>query len=222
MRYKKPTLISIVFFSLIIAIMGFTDFKRESKEEKFWNWFVDNQEIYFKETTNIELREKIYDDLINNLKKVNADLVFEFSPVNKNGVREFTISADGILDLFPIVESLIKKAPKHKNWKFNAFRQRIPGDEFEIQYNDFKIGYSDIYFKSENDNGKLGIELHIKDFNGKAQSKNAIYIVLDNLIGEYDVTTKIGYIEWLKLDEKNSQHLKPIIELRKIVDKNKK
>ncbi|WP_339839912.1 hypothetical protein [uncultured Flavobacterium sp.] len=199
--------------------MSFSIFNKESKEEKFWNWFEKNQETYYSEIENLEIREKIFNELSKNLKKINEDLVFEFSPIHENKIREFTISAEGIKDLFPVVEKLIEKAPKLKNWKFNAFRQRIPGDEFEIQYGDLKIGYSDIYYRSEDDNGKLGIELNIRNFDGKGQTQNAIYILLDGLIGEYDVTTKIGWIEWVKLDENEKENLKPIIELRNEIDK---
>lgn len=206
-------------FFLTIIIMGFSIFNKESKEEKFWNWFEKNQETYYSEIENLEIREQIFDELTKNLKKVNKDLVFEFSPIHENNVREFTISAEGMKELFPIVEKLIEKAPKLKNWKFNAFRQRIPGDDFEIQYGDLKIGYSDIYYRSENDNGKLGIELNIKDYNGNGQTQNAIYILLDGLIGEYDVTTKIGWIEWVKLNKNEIKNLKPIIELRNEIDK---
>ena len=199
--------------------MSFSIFNKESKEEKFWNWFEKNQETYYSEIENLEIREKIFNELSKNLKKINEDLVFEFSPIHKNNIREFTISAEGIKDLFPVVEKLIEKAPKLKNWKFNAFRQRISGDEFEIQYGDLKIGYSDIYYRSEDDNGKLGIELNIRNFDGKGQTQNAIYILLDGLIGEYDVTTKIGWIEWVKLNENEKENLKPIIELRNEIDK---
>ena len=199
--------------------MSFSIFNKESKEEKFWNWFEKNQETYYSEIENLEIRKKIFDELSKNLKKINEDLVFEFSPIHENNVREFTISAEGIKDLFPVVEKLVEKAPKLKKWKFNAFRQRILGDEFEIQYGDLKIGYSDIYYRSEDDNGKLGIELNIRNFDGKGQTQNAIYILLDGLIGEYDVTTKIGWIEWVKLNENEKENLKPIIELRSEIDK---
>lgn len=199
--------------------MSFSIFNKESKEEKFWNWFEKNQETYYSEIENLEMREKIFDELTKNLKEINEDLVFEFSPIHENNVREFTISAEGIKDLFPVVEKLVEKAPKLKKWKFNAFRQRILGDEFEIQYGDLKIGYSDIYYRSEDDNGKLGIELNIRNFDGKGQTQNAIYILLDGLIGEYDVTTKIGWIEWVKLNENEKENLKPIIELRSEIDK---
>ena len=159
--------------------MGFSIFNKETKEEKFWKWFEKNQETYYSEIENLEIREKIFNELSKNLKKINEDLVFEFSPIHENNIREFTISAEGIKDLFPVVEKLIEKAPKLKNWKFNAFRQRIPGDEFEIQYGDLKIGYSDIYYRSKNDKGKLGIELNIRNFDGKTQTQNEIKIHLD-------------------------------------------
>jgi hypothetical protein len=215
---RTKFIITSIFF-LTIIIMGFSIFNKETKEEKFWKWFEKNQETYYSEIENLEIREKIFNELSKNLKKINEDLVFEFSPIHENNIREFTISAEGIEDLFPIVEKLIEKAPKLKNWKFNAFRQRIPGDEFEIQYGDLKIGYSDIYYRSKDDNGKLGIELNIRNFDGKGQTQNAIYILLDGLIGEYDVTTKIGWIEWVKLNENEKENLKPIIELRNEIDK---
>ena len=199
--------------------MSFSIFNKETKEEKFWKWFEKNHETYYTEIENLEIRDDLFDELTKNLKKVNEDLIFEFSPIHENNVREFTISAEGMKELFPIVEKLIEKAPKLKNWKFNAFRQRIPGDDFEIQYGDLKIGYSDIYYRSEKDNGKLGIELNIKNYDGKGQTQNAIYILLDGLIGEYDVTTKIGWIEWVELDKNEIKNLKPIIELRKEIDK---
>ena len=215
----RTKLIGLTAIFITIIIMSFSIFNKESKEEKFWNWFEKNQNTYHSEIENLEVREKIFDELSKNLKKVNEDLVFEFSPLQLNNIREFTISAEGIKEIFPIVENLIAKAPKLKNWKFNAFRQRIPGDDFEIQYGDLKIGYSDIYYRSENDNGKLGVELNIKNYNGKGQTQNAVYILLDGLIGEYDVTTKIGWIEWVKLNESEIENLKPITELRNEIDK---
>lgn len=199
--------------------MNLPSFYKKSKEEKFWDWFEKNQETYYSEIENLEIREKIFNELTKNLNKVNEDLVFEFGGIDENNVREFIISAEGIKELFPVVEKLIEKAPELKNWKFNAFRQRVSGDYVKIKYDDFEIGYSDIYYRSENDNGKLGIELNIKNYDGKGQTKNAVFILLDSLLGEYDVATKIGWIDWVRFDENEIKNLKPIIELRNEIDK---
>ena len=46
----------------------------------------------------------------------------------------------------------------------------------------------------------------------------AVYILLDGLIGEYDMETKISWIERKKLDESKADSLYKIIKLRDIVD----
>ena len=83
-------------------------------------------------------------------------------------------------------------------------------------------GYSDLYFRHTEQNEQLGIELNIRNFDDQGQTKNAIYILLDGLLGEYDVTTGIDWIEWVKLDESNIENLNPIIHLREIIDRRKK
>ncbi len=201
--------------------MGFSLFNKQSKEEKFWNWFTKNQETYFKEIENLEIREQIFNNLSTELKKVQNDLVFEFSPIHENGIREFTVSADGIKENFPSVTNLIEKAPEIENWQFNAFRQRIPGDEIGLNFGDFKISYDDLFFRYQEVDGELGVELNIRDYNGEGMKQNAVYILLDNLLGEYDTTVSIGWIDWEKLDESKLDEMIPIIKLRDLIDKRK-
>jgi hypothetical protein len=210
-----------IILPIIILIMGFSLFNKQSKEEKFWNWFTKNQETYYNDVENLEIRDEIFNNLSENLTKIHPDLVFEFSPIHENKVREMSISADGIKDAFPSVIKLIEKAPKLNNWQFNAFRQRIPGDDYEIQYGDIKIGYDDIFFRYADDNGKVGIELNIRNYDNEPQTQNAIYVLLDGLIGEYDVTMGIGWIDWKKLDEDEIENLNPLTSLRVLIDENK-
>lgn len=187
--------------------MGFSLFSKKSKEEKFWEWFSKNQSTYYSDIENKEYQGRFFNELSTELQKINPELVFDFIPIHKNGIREFTISAEGAKKIFPIVTELINQAPKLKNWQFNAFRQRIPGDNFSIKYDDIEIGYSDIYFRYSKDVDKIGVELNIRDYDGEGETQNAIYILLDGLIGEYDVTMGIGWIEWVKLDESNIDNL---------------
>lgn len=202
--------------------MGFTLFNKSSKKDEFWNWFMKYQKTYYNEIENLEIRKTIFNDLWTELRKVHPDLAFEFSPIHENGIREFTVSAEGVKELFPIVEKLIESAPKIENWQFNAFRQRVPGDEFEIKYGELKISYSDIYFRyADGPYGKLGIELNIRDYDGNVQTQNATYILLDGLLGEYDVTMGIDWIEWVKLEESNIENLNPLTSLRTLLDQKK-
>ena len=201
--------------------MNFSLFGKVSKEDKFWNWFAKNEQIYYKQIENLEVRDSIFKELTKRLAKVNSELAFEFSPINDSGIREFTISAEGIKEHFPIVEKLISKSPTINSWKFNAFRQRVPGDDMSIQYDNIKIMYSDLFFRFTEKDDKLGIELNIRDFKYDGGIQNAIYILLDGLLGEYDVTMSIDWIEWVVLDESRIDNVYPIIDLRTVIDNRK-
>ncbi len=196
-------------------------FKQKSKEAKFWDWFAENQSKYHAEPASQEEMNMLFGELSYQIKKINPGIVFDFSPLHENGVKEFTISADGMKDVFPVVQALIQKAPKLDNWQFNEFRQRVPGDDLQIRFGDTEIGYSDLFFRFKDEGDKLGIELHVRNLGEPPFTQNAVYILLDALIGEYDVTTKISWIDWIKLDENNIENLSQIIYLRNVIDEKK-
>ena len=207
---------TLKIYILILVAMTLNISCKPDKDKKFWDFFTSNQqEIYHYETN----QQYIFDELSKRLKDIDPNLTFELSPIHDNGIREFTISADGLKESFPSVERLISKAPHIPKWKINAFRQRVPGNEIEIVYDDsLRISYDDIYFRYNFDSDKIGIELNIRDYKDDSGFNNAVYILLDALIGEYDMETKISWIERKKLDESNADSLYKIVKLRDIVD----
>ena len=197
-------------------------FNKKDKESKFWNWFVENQEYYYNQIENVNEKDALFKALSKKLKKINSDLVFEFSPIHENGIRELTISADGISSCFVDVENLVKQSPTIQNWKFNAFRQPLMNDSLSITYCNLSIGYSDIFFRYQDGMyGELGIELNIRNYSNLPEYQSAVYILLDTLIGEYDTTKGIDWIEWVKLDETKIDQLLPFVSLRDIVNQKK-
>jgi len=50
---------------------------------------------------------------------------------------------------------------------------------------------------------------------------NALFVLLDSLVGEYDAVTEIDWLEWVELDEQEEEELFPFVELRKLVDERK-
>jgi len=202
-------------------MLSFNIFK-SNPEEDFWKWFTKNEKFIYENLENKNKQEKLFDDISSRLHKIDENLVFEFSPIHENKIREFSISADGIKESFPAVEKLIAISPKIKNWQFNAFRQRVPSNDLTLDFGEFQIGYDDIYFRHSTSDNELGIELNIRNYDESAQMQNAIYVLLDGLLGEYDVTMNIDWIEWVKLDEKNLDNLDKLTELRNLVDSRKK
>jgi len=191
-------------------------FKTDNKKD-FWKWFTQNQEEIYRFEGNQEL---IFEQISKKLKDIDGNLVFEFSPVHANGIREFSISADGIKASFPNVTDLIGKAPALQNWKFNAFRQRVPGNDISVKFgNGVQVGYADIFFRYAEEEDKIGIELNIRNYAPEnKQIKNAVYILLDGLIGEYDTETRISWMDFVILDEAKVPALYPLTHLRDLVD----
>ncbi|MGE4574981.1 MULTISPECIES: hypothetical protein [Parachlamydia] len=183
--------------------------------KNFWEWFSNNAEDYFYFEKN---QDVLFSNLHASLSKVHPDLVFEFSQVLEDGTKELVISADGIKSLFPIVVNLVSQAPFFKKWTIIAFRQ--PRNFTQIIYQNVKINLSDAFFKYEKMDGKIHLELYLRNFSDSEEWQTATFILLDHLLGEFYTEMTLGHIEIKRLDEKNMDELLPIKDLVEIVYDN--
>ena len=166
--------------------------KKLGPEEKFWNWFVENEERLFGIRDG---QEPVFKELAAAIRKVHPDVTFEFGPI-EGGIRSFAISADGLQEAAPEVEKLFAAAPKLSNWKFNKYRQRRP--LHDVQLGEVNLRPSDVLVTLQEDGPRAGLGIYIKGYKGKSdkQKIGAAFIMLDNALGEYDVMTKVGFIEF--------------------------
>jgi hypothetical protein len=188
-------------------------FKKKDKEDIFWDWFSQNADDYFHFEKD---QNKLFAQLKDQLKKIHPDLVFEFSPIFKDGTREFVISADGIKSVFPIVSNLVAKAPKLKNWKVIAFRQPHK-NVTQIKYQNLVVNFDDVFFRYGKDNGKIALELNIRGFYESPEWTAATFILLDNILGEYHTEMSLSSIDKKELKEAESNDLFPIRSLPKVI-----
>jgi hypothetical protein len=194
-------------------IMLKTFLKKTSKEEKFWSWFTENANLFFHFENN---QNVLFERLKNKLDKIDTNFVFEFSNILEDGKREFVISADGIKESFPSVTKLVKQAPNFNKWKIIAFRQ--PRKKINlINYEGLKINFKNVFFKYRKNNGEIDLELHIKEFYESAEWTSAVFILLDNILGEYHTEMTLGFIDKKKLDKNEKDDLFPIYELPQII-----
>ena len=189
-------------------------FSKDTKEAVFWKWFEKNQEELFGFEKD---REAIFDRLGNALHKVHGDLTFEFGPVQKDGTREFVISAAGIKATFPSVEALYAAAPKFPKWTILKYRQRrFPIND--IEYAGHKVKSADVHyaiFKDE-DPKKVGIMIFLDGYT--EEEKRSVwgqigYLFLDEALGEYDVETNVGAIVFFSRQSKYFEDARPLSEL---------
>jgi hypothetical protein len=180
----------------------FNPFKKISKEERFWSWFIENQDRLFSFEDD---QDNIFHAIHNNLARIHPNLVFEISRV-VDGKREFVISADGIKAAFPFVESTFSKAPSLNKWTIVKFRPRI-GTRLNIEFDDgFKLAPDDLKFALARHEDKIGIGIFVREYDPVERDKflRAVFVLLDAALGEYDMETKVGALElhsWSDLAE---------------------
>lgn len=165
---------------------------QDSKEATFWRWFQANETRLFDFEKD---QERVFDELQMQLHRIQPDLTFEFGP-KQEGKREFVISANGIKEAFPAVVGLANAAPPLPRWKITKFRPRR-GFQSPVTLNGLRISPEQLTFTIEPDGDKAGITLFIEGYTAGEHEKYAgvVYLMLDETLGEYDVETKVGFIE---------------------------
>jgi hypothetical protein len=188
-------------------------FKKTNKVKRFWDWFSKNSRTYFHFEQN---QNDLFVNLKLELNKIDPVLTFEFSSISIDGNRELVISADGIKSAFHIVTEIINQAPKLQNWKFIAFRQPH-NNVIQIQHEGLVLDFHNVFFSYLKDNGKVSLNLSIRNFSESPEFTSIVFIMLDNILGEYDNEMYLSGINKKRLDENEVSTLLPISELPRIV-----
>ena len=183
-------------------------------EQEFWKWFQKNEAMLFSFEKN---QDAAFASLGTQMNKVHESLTFEFGPI-ESGKREFVISADGIKDAFPAVERVYATAPKLDRWIFIKFRPRR--EPMDVEYGGVKVKVDDVFCTVEPDKGKAGITVFIRGYQTEHQKvyTGITFLMLDQALGEYDVETKVGFIETKSFSVHSNLEKKPITEVTKVFD----
>ena len=194
-----------IFFATVSLLCGTV---QASPESGFWKWFQRNETMLFDFEKN---QEVVFNQLEAEMHKVNSTLTFEFGP-KQDGQREFVISADGIRDSFPSVEKLYAAAPPLRNWKLIKFRPRR--EPFDINFQGLSIKATSVTVLIERDGPKAALTVLIPGYTkAKHDSFASIaFLFLDQALGEFDVATRVGFIEVAAPSERYAQ-AKPLKNL---------
>jgi hypothetical protein len=178
--------------------------------EAFWSWFSASEDRLYDFESD---QERVFNELIEKLKGVEQNLTFEFGP-DIDGVREYVISAGGIRDSFHAVEALADGAPSLPRWKITKYRPRRP-ELGNLKIGDQMIDPNDIDFALEKDGKRVGISLFIDGYSeANTQLWGQVgFLFLDVALGEYDVETKVGHIEFKPYAFKTRLDRRPLPDL---------
>lgn len=192
------------------------DTQEQTPEVSFWRWFVESSDRLF----HFEMdQEAVFDELSVALHQVDPNLTFEISNI-QDGKREFVISADGILESFPAVQRLAAAAPLLDRWIVIPFRPP-QGVGFIVDFGNFTLDPADVWFSHESDRDRTGLTIYVRGLleENKEVAAQAMYILLDTALGEYDVETKIGFVELQPLtDDPEALGLIPFTGIGEVFD----
>ena len=188
-----------------------------SSESAFWAWFRENLPLIENFDRN---QDQVLEVVRDQLDMVHQGLTFELGLAD-DGFLEFIVSADGVRERFPEVIRLVRAAPGIEGWRIIAFRPRS-GTDSELTFAGIRLTADMLWFTLEADDGVPGLVLFIDGLDDEDEDlvMGAVFLMLDMALGEYDVETKLGYIESHSMPE-NPDHLglHPFHELPAEVDR---
>lgn len=197
-------------------------FKKQHPIEKFWDWFTANE----KRLRQFEADPNKYlNELITNAKKIERGLAIELEPPQK-GIINMTISADGNKLLFPLVQSIVAKAPKIDGWNIIAFRQRMPKEYvvgIKLKAENHEMDPAKMKFFPVITGDTIDVIIYLngvteENFN---QVGYGCLLLVDNILGEYDCVTKIRSYDFHNMPVKKEEleGLLPLMDLAAYIDK---
>ncbi len=173
----------------------------------FWDWFVNNSEQL---TMLNDLDEgqsaRLLDEMQHHLEQYCEGLTFEIGEQTNNG-RTLTISAEGDFDLFRYVVELVDNAPDVDWWEFVPFKQP-KGKGLKVTFDKYRFDTAKMAFmqlESDEEPDIIGLRVALPDLPANYRPRPddpddddllvGVYVTLEALIGEFDCTTLVGYLE---------------------------
>ncbi len=169
--------------------------------------------------------QSLLDDISGTLEK---DICLE-AGASDDGALELVISADGLSDNIPLVTAVTRSAPTVPGWKFVAFRPRIPSGSIRLRMAFGEIAPEDVSFiafqpDDPHDADKVNVLLVATGLHEKIseqQLSTLLFLLLDMMIGEYFVMTRLAGIEFTTEPPDDADlvgALTPLTDLPDLVD----
>lgn len=181
--------------SLLKNIFGKKDSPIRSYED-FWNWFQDNERVFFNAVKqHADIEKEFFNKLSPKLNELK-DGFFFLTGMYADDTAELVITADGTVKNIVFAEELVNAAPQIKGWKFTALKTGMDIKNVSIEMAGYKFASENLSFYA-NEFGAYPDEIDITavhtEFNeeNKDTVANGVYIFLDNYLGELEFATII-------------------------------
>lgn len=169
-----------------------------SDYNKFWQWFSDNNEnLTMLADLDDNQQKKLLEELQTRLEEYCPGLSYEMGDPTPSG-RTLTFTAEGDTDLFEALLALTDNAPDLDWWEFVPFKQP-KGTDLKVTFDKYHFETKKMYFmqlESEEEPDILGVRVALPDpVKDDDDQLVGVYVTLEALIGEFDCSTLIGYLD---------------------------
>jgi len=169
--------------------------EQQSAIATFWRWFEKNQSQL---NSLADTSEPLWDKALEKLKAIAQELWFELSS-SEITPREFVITAEGRVELFPLVEEIVQSAPETHGWRFVSLKPPM-GFDFEITYEGIQIDPRTLWFlplENPDNRAALGLRIGVPSYDpaNERPINNAVLVILDTALGERAAATEVQCVE---------------------------
>lgn len=181
----------------------------------FWKWFSEHAYKIERLSEDPEM----FDKLMFELRKIDQRLEILHTKEGENNI--LYISCGGIYDASNIVENVVIASPKLEGWKILAFKPRLADSEFQdsndvITYKGkYEVDPFTAKMKMTKKEGKYDLCIYSPKNKQSKEYVEAYFLLLDLLIGEYNVMTKLHTVKVLPLNTNSGGE--DLIEIRSIL-----
>jgi hypothetical protein len=185
-----------------------------SPEAEFWTWFAANESLLLdigKDTGHV------VQAILGRMESVHEALAFDLGP-EKDGRRQFVVTACGDPLGFPAVVKLVSAAPALRRWTVTAFRpRREPRGSFQLHCGG-EIALEEVRFVAEPAGDRLHLDLFVPGYRPRFAEEYEIvgHLILDLVLGEFDAMTRLGEVSVGPLPP--DVESRPLAELPGLVD----
>lgn len=184
----------------------------------FWNWFQENEKIFFNVVKSNKNFEKDFFDKLSPKLSELKDGYFYLAGMYDDNTVELVLTADGNPKNIVFVEELVEQAPKINGWKFTALKPALDIENVDISMAGYRFNKENISFYS-NDFEDYPDEVDICVIHSELTEENkqqigtGTFIFLDNYLGELDFLNNIDNIQVISRSEAEKE-LIPITKLK--------
>lgn len=188
------------------------------RAENFWNWFSENQ-TKLEDFINDPNRDyAIYHEMTKELQKF-SELLYPEITVNDD-TYVLIITPNGIEDGIEPTREIVAAAPTLPNWEFVRFRQPMDDVSLEQEGLHYESTEIEILPELDEERNKVNVLVFIRNMNkDKKAYQTLAFLYMDHILGEFNVITRVGYIDFKHLDEgKGVSGSISLLELRKLIE----